>query len=49
MDDGYKLTFKKGKWKMEKWMGEHPVFEHDVKIKGIISSKKSKIKKVNKE
>lgn len=27
-DDGYKFTFRKGKWVLEEFFGVHPVFEH---------------------
>jgi len=47
-DDGYKFTFRKGKWVLEEWLGEHPVFEHKDKRKGVIESKNSKLKEVYK-
>ena len=45
-DDGYKLTFKKGKWVLEDWCGEHPIFKHDTKKEGVIESLPSKLKEV---
>lgn len=48
-DDGHKLTFKGGKWKMEEWFGNHPIFEHKSKKVGLIESHPSKLKEVYKE
>lgn len=31
-DDGYKLTYRNGKWKIEEWLGEHPIFEFKTKV-----------------
>lgn len=48
-DDGYKFTFRKGKWVLEEWFGEHPLFEHKDKRKGVIESENSKLKEVYKQ
>lgn len=48
-DDWYKLTFKGGKWKMEEWFGEHPIFEHESKKEGVIESLPSRLKEVYKK
>ena len=48
-DDGFKFTFKGGKWVMEEFMGEHPIFEHKDKRKGVIESKNSRLKQVYKK
>ena len=48
-DDGYKFTFRKGKWILEEWFGEHPIFEHKDKRKGVIESENSKHKEVYKQ
>jgi hypothetical protein len=45
-EDGYKFTFKKNKWVLEEWYGEHPVFEHEIQKEGIIESLPSKLKEV---
>ena len=45
-DDGFKFTFKNGKWVMEEFMGEHLVFEHESQREGIIESLPSKLKEV---
>ena len=45
-EDGYKFTFKKNKWVLEEWYGEHPVFEHEIYKEGIIESLPSKLKEV---
>ena len=45
-EDGYKFTFKKNKWVLEEWYGEHPAFEHEIQKEGIIESLPSKLKKV---
>ena len=45
-DDGYKFTFKGGKWVMEEFMGAHPVFEHESPREGLIESLPSKLKEV---
>ncbi len=47
-DDGYKFTFKKGKWVFEEWYGEHPIFEHQNTKEGVIDSLPSKLKEVYK-
>ena len=47
-EDGYKFTFKNGKWVMEEFMGEHPVFEHETKREGLIESLPSKLREVYK-
>ena len=36
-EDGYKFTFKKNKWVLEEWYGEHPVFEHEFRKKELLS------------
>ena len=46
--DGYKFTFKNGKWKIEEWYGEHPIFEHQNTKEGVIDSLPSKLKEVYK-
>jgi len=48
-DDGFKFTFRKGKWVLEEWFGEHPLFEHKDKRKGVIESENSKLKEVYKQ
>ena len=48
-DDGFKFTFRKGKWVLEEWFGEHPLFEHKDKRKGVIDSKNSRLKEVYKQ
>lgn len=45
-DDGYKFTFKGGKWVMEEFMGEHLLFEHESQREGLIESLPSKLKEV---
>ena len=45
-DDGYKFTFKGGKWVMEEFMGEHPVFEHESQREGLVDSLPTKLKEV---
>ena len=45
-EDGYKFTFKKNKWVLEEWYGEHPIFEHEIQKEGIIESLPSKLKEV---
>ena len=45
-DDGFKFTFKGGKWVMKEFMGEHLVFEHESQREGIIESLPSKLKEV---
>ena len=45
-DHGYKFTFTNGKWILEEWYGEHPIFEHKEKRKGVIESKNSRLKEV---
>lgn len=45
-EDGYKFTFKDGKWVMEEFMGEHLVFEHESRREGLIESLPSKLKEV---
>lgn len=45
-DNGYKFTFKNGKWKIEEWYGEHPIFEHQTSKKGIIDSPPSELREV---
>ena len=47
-EDGYKFTFRKRKWILEEWLGEHPIFKHKDKMKGVIESKNSKLKEVYK-
>jgi hypothetical protein len=47
-DNGYKFTFKKGKWVFEEWYGEHPIFEHKNTKEGLIDSLPSKLKEVYK-
>ena len=47
-DYGYKFTFKKGKWVVEEWYGEHPIFEHQYTKEGLIDSLPSKLKEVYK-
>lgn len=37
-DDGYKFTFKNGKWILEEWYGEHQIFEHQTSKEGMIDS-----------
>jgi regulator of replication initiation timing len=48
-DDGFKFTFRKGKWVLEEWFGEHPLFEHKDKRKGVIESNNSRLKEVYKQ
>lgn len=43
---GYKFTFKNGKWKMEEWYGEHLIFEHQDSREGIIDSPPSELSEV---
>ena len=45
-DDGFKFTFKGGKWVMEEFMGEHPIFEHESQREGLIESLPTKLKEV---
>jgi len=45
-DDGYKFTFKKGKWVLEDWYGEHQEFEHKDQKEGVIDSIPSQLKEV---
>ena len=47
-DDGYTFNFKKGKWMLEEWYGEHPEFEHKDQKEGVIESENSKLKEVYK-
>ena len=47
-EDGYKFTFKNGKWKIEEWYGEHPIFEHQYTKEGVIDSLPSKLKEIYK-
>ena len=47
-EDGYKFTFKGGKWVMEEFMGEHLVFEHENQREGLIESLPSKLREVYK-
>jgi hypothetical protein len=47
-DDGYTFNFKKGKWVLEEWYGEHREFEHKDQKEGIIESLPSKLKEVYK-
>ena len=47
-DDGYTFNFKKGKWTLEEWYGEHPEFEHKSQKEGVIDSLPSKLKEVYK-
>ncbi|MDA9176898.1 hypothetical protein N9O11_01885 [Flavobacteriaceae bacterium] len=47
-EDGYKFTFKKGKWVLEEWYGEHPVFEYKDQKEGVIDSLPSQLKEVYK-
>ena len=47
-DDGYTFNFKKGKWMLEEWNGEHPEFEHKSQKEGVIESENSKLKEVYK-
>lgn len=44
--DGLKFTFQKGKWVLEEWYCEHPVFKHELKKEGEIDSVTSKLKEV---
>ena len=45
-NDGFKFTFRKGKWVFEEFLGEHPMFKHESLRIGIIESKNSKLKEV---
>ena len=45
-DDGFKFTFKGGKWVMEEFMGEHLVFKHGSQREGLIESLPTKLKEV---
>ena len=45
-DDGFKFTFKGGKWVMEEFMGEHLVFEHENQREGFIESLPTKLKEM---
>ena len=45
-DDGFKFTFRKGKWVMEEWYGEHPIIEHQTSKEGVIDSPPSELKEV---
>ena len=45
-DNGYKFTFKKDKWVMEEWYGEHPIIEHQTSKEGVIDSPPSELKEV---
>ena len=45
-DDGYKFTFKGGKWVMKEFMGEHLVFEHENQREGFIESLPTKLKEM---
>ena len=45
-DDGYTFNFKKGKWVLEEWYGEHQEFEYKNQKEGIIESLPSKLKEV---
>ena len=44
--NGYKFTFKKGKWVIEEWYGEHPIFEHQTSKEGMIDSPPSELREV---
>jgi len=44
--DEYKLTFIKGKWVLEEFMGEHLVFEHQDISYGKIEGEESELKRV---
>ena len=46
VEDGYKFTFKNGKWVMEEFMGEHLVFEHENQREGFIESLPTKLKEM---
>ena len=48
-DDGYKLTFLKGKWVLEEFMGEHLLFEYEDISYGKIEGDESELKKVYRE
>ena len=48
-DNGYKFTFKKDKWVLEEWFGEHPIFEHQILKEGVIDSPPSELKEVYKQ
>ena len=41
-----KFTFQKGRWVLEEWYCEHPVFKHELKKEGEIDSVSSKLKEV---
>ena len=45
----YKLTFLKGKWVLEEFMGEHLHFEHQITTLGEIKGEESELKKVYRE
>lgn len=45
-DDGYNFTFKKDKWVIEEWYGEHPIFEHEESKEGVIDSPRSELREV---
>lgn len=47
-EDGYTFNFKKGKWVLEEWLGEHQEFEHKDQKEGVIDSLPSKLKEVYK-
>ena len=48
-NNGYKFTFKKDKWVLEEWYGEHPIFEHQILKEGVIDSPPSELKEVYKQ
>lgn len=45
-NNGYKFTFKKDKWVLEEWYGEHPIFEHQILKEGVIDLPPSELKEV---
>jgi putative component of toxin-antitoxin plasmid stabilization module len=45
-DNGYKFTFKKGKWVIEEWYCAHPIFEHQTSKEGVIDSHPSELREV---
>ena len=47
--EDYKLTFMKGKWVLEEFMGEHLHFEHQTTLHGEIKGEESELKKVYRE
>lgn len=44
--EGLKFTFQKGKWILEEWYCEHPVFKHQTSKEGVIDSPPSELKEV---